>query len=1247
MKKLALKTGLIAVLLLTSATTFAQDIYTGQEASRLYPGAEMVRDSKYSDLPSFVRLKPGNLIPGAQFATWMKNEMNLSSDMGFKVIKSEKDNLGFNHTRFRQTYKNIPIEAATWISHSKNNLVYSMNGMIFKSISASSTASITEEQALEFAKEFVGAEVYKWEVPEEELHFKWESGDPKATYFPKGELVFVPKNFEYGTENYRLAYKFNIYAQYPVSRAYIYVDAETGEVIAENSIIHHVDTPGTAVTAYSGSQPIIADSFAGQFRLRDGSRGLGIRTFDLNNAYGYGGAVDFYDDDNNWDNVNPEQDEYAGDAHWGTERCYDYFNDEHGRNSIDGAGFQLNSYVHYGVDYVNAYWDGSRMTYGDGNGAPYTPLTSIDIAGHEITHGLTNFTANLVYAAESGALNESFSDIFGTAIEQFARPGDWDWLMSDDIGAPFRSLADPNLYGDPDTYFGTNWAPLAGPDYGGVHTNSGVQNFWYYLLVEGGTGTNDIGDAYTVNPLGFTSASAITFRNLTVYLTDGSDHADARFYAIQSAIDLFGACSTEEKETTNAWYAVGVGPEYIEEVTADFTSTIGCFPDGIVDFTDASTTLSGVVDTWDWDFGDGSTSSDEDPTHTFAGTGTYTVTLTATNDAGCEDIFTFDLDVFDSPTVDFTVAELCEGDLTAFTDATTIPAGTIIGWEWDFGEGGTSPLEDPTHTYAAFGTYDVKLVATSDNGCKDSVTIPITINASPVADFSFTDDCFNEDAVFTNLSTSPDGAALTDFAWDFGDGATDVAESPTHTYAGPGTYDVTLDVVSPDGCTNTITYTVTRFDIPNANFSADNICLGDDALFSDLSTILAPEVIGTLDWDFGDGGTGTGGAPTHIYGSSGLFDVTLTATSVNGCVGNITLPIEVYPNPEANFSATDECVNGGPTVFTDLSTISGGTIDSWSWDFGDGSGGAVEDPIKKYTAPGIYDAELTVISEFGCQDVITIPVTVHEKPDANFTSDVTAICSPDCIEFESLSSSPTSGISGWYWQFESGDIAFEENPRICFNAVYADQLYDVELIVTNDFGCKDTLFVDDYVSVTATPVASFDCDPYEVDIFDPTIDFINTSENGYTYIWNFGDNSALSNNVDPTHTYPETPGDYRVILEAQSQNGLCSSFASKIVRVQDVIIYYIPNSFTPDGDDFNETFAPVFRSGYDPYDFHFVIYNRWGEIVFETYDASKGWDGTYGDLGLVESGVYVWSLDFRETMTDKRHEERGHLTVIK
>ena len=299
--------------------------------------------------------------------------------------------------------------------------------------------------------------------------------------------------------------------------------------------------------------------------------------------------------------------------------------------------------------FVNAFWDGSRMTYGDGGGG-FTPLTSIDIAGHEVTHGLTTFSADLIYADQSGGLNESFSDIFGTAIEQYARPGDWNWLIGEDIGGALRSMSNPNIFGDPDTFEGEGWIPAGGFDSGGVHINSGVQNFWFYLLTEGGTGTNDNGDDYDIAGIGIDDAAAIAFRNLTVYLTPSSQFADARFFAIESAIDLFGDCSFQVVQTADAWFAVGVGDGlYSAVAVADFSTpdTLGCALPFTANFTNESQSAS----IFEWNFGDGETSTEESPSHVYTEAGTYTVTLSIGGLCG-EDEITYEELITVDPTAD-------------------------------------------------------------------------------------------------------------------------------------------------------------------------------------------------------------------------------------------------------------------------------------------------------------------------------------------------------------------------------------------------------------------------------------------------------------------------------------------------------------------------------------------------------------------------------------------------------------------
>lgn len=481
-----------------------------------------------------------------------KEVLNPSPQTSFTTLKQEQDPLGFTHQKMQQYFNGVKVEFATVTLSSKNGTVQTLNSAYFPiAEDFSVTASISGSQALNSAIAHVGAKKYMWQNPAEAALADYQK--------PTGELVIFPA-MENISETNRLAYKFDIYATAPLYRADVYIDAKTGQFIMENKKIHHANVPATGTSLYNGNVSFTADNASGPYRLRQTADGNGIQTYDLNNSTNYNNAVDVTSSSTNFTS-NPT----GVQAHFGAERTHKYFSQKHGRNSYNNAGAIIKSYVSYSSNYVNAFWDGSRMTYGDGDGVNYGPLVSLDICGHEITHGVTEYSANLVYSYQSGALNESFSDIFGESIEKFAS-GTNDWLMGDDIGAggsggALRSMSNPNAYGDPDTYLGTNWH-TGSSDNGGVHVNSGVQNFWFYVLTAGKSGTNDLGNSYNVTGIGMDKAAAIAYRNLTVYLNTNSQYSDARNGAIQAARDLYGADSPEEIATTNAWYAVGVGAAY-------------------------------------------------------------------------------------------------------------------------------------------------------------------------------------------------------------------------------------------------------------------------------------------------------------------------------------------------------------------------------------------------------------------------------------------------------------------------------------------------------------------------------------------------------------------------------------------------------------------------------------------------------------------------------------------------------------
>lgn len=475
----------------------------------------------------------------------LKDHLGLQKHETFRLVSLKRDDQGFAHLKHQQYFNGVKVDGGEYTVHIRQREVVSVSGNYVAMDGQTRKFSISHDEALKSALNHVNANRYIWEDPT-------LSHQLSLQQLPEGELTYVrPSNSGAPV----LSFKFDIYAVEPLSRDYLFVDANSGDVIQVFERVHGADVAADGTSIYNGTVDFTADSFGGGYRLRQS--GDGVETFDLNNGTEYGSATDITSSTTSFTTTDVQT---GVQAHYGAEQTLQFFSQRFGRDSYDDQGSTLLSYVSYSTDYVNAFWDGSRMTYGDGDGVDYGPLVSLDIVGHEIAHGVTQFSAGLIYQNESGALNESFSDIFGESVENFAL-GTNDWLMGDDIGitgsGAFRSMSNPNAHGDPDTYLGDFWFTGTG-DNGGVHTNSGVQNKWFHILTVGETGTNDNGDAYSVAGLGIEDASAIAYRNLTVYLTASSDYYDAREGAIQSAIDLFGMDSTQHLQTAAAWDAVGV-----------------------------------------------------------------------------------------------------------------------------------------------------------------------------------------------------------------------------------------------------------------------------------------------------------------------------------------------------------------------------------------------------------------------------------------------------------------------------------------------------------------------------------------------------------------------------------------------------------------------------------------------------------------------------------------------------------------
>jgi Zn-dependent metalloprotease len=530
-----------------------------------------------------------------------KSKNKLDKATNYLPTYSNTDESGRTHQHLQQYYKGLKVEFGVIITHSQNNEVYMINGEAYNTTNLNLTPTLTNTQALDVILNSKTGAKYLWDAKEDAEALNYEK--------PTGELLILPL---VKTGEVKLAYKFDIYTTEPLARDEIYVDASTGAILYSNPIIKHVNdrvskasetleavvlpasvTGSANTTKYSGVRSIktLFDAATNKYVLKDDTRGGGVQTFNSARTTSYP-TTNFSDTDNNWTTLeynNANKDNGALDAHWGAEMTYDFWKNNFNRDSYDGNGSTLKSYVHYRKvatqSLVNAFWNGAVMSYGDGNTST-SILTSIDVCGHEIGHGICSTTANLAYQNQSGALNEGLSDIWGACIEHYGRTGSLAgsfatgvWKIAEDLGSsPFRSMSTPNTYGDPDTYLGTFWTttgdeggctPSTGNDQCGVHTNSGVLNHWYYILTVGKSGTNNAPtpDVYSVTGIGMAKSAQITYYAERDYLTANATFLDMRNATLEVANSLYCGSSPEVVAVTNAWYAVNVGNQYVGYAT--------------------------------------------------------------------------------------------------------------------------------------------------------------------------------------------------------------------------------------------------------------------------------------------------------------------------------------------------------------------------------------------------------------------------------------------------------------------------------------------------------------------------------------------------------------------------------------------------------------------------------------------------------------------------------------------------------
>lgn len=478
----------------------------------------------------------------------------ISSD-DLKVKNVQIDELSMAHTRVQQTHGGVPVFGGEAIVHlDANGDKFAVTDNLVDNVRADVTPTITKRQAIRRALAAAG--------------LKASTSEPKADLF-----ILRVGNQDLLVWRVQL---WNEDGSSDTSMPVLFMDARNGSQVYGYDNLQ----TGSGTSLYSGTVTVNSSLVSTTYYMEDLTNKLG--TFDNRNTpstnTGAGSSYRYTDTNDVWDSTSQK----AGvDAHYGSLRTYLYFKNVHGRNGIDGSGGPayytsantttptglITSKVHYGVSYNNAYWNGSFMTYGDGNGTTFSPLVSIDIAGHEMTHGVTERTAGLTYERESGALNESFSDVFGAMVERYTLGENSNtWAIGEKCYTPgtagdaMRWMDEPSRVGDPDHYSEAVYLneAVCNPntnDSCGVHYNSGIANKAFYLVAKGGTHSN----GGSMTGIGADDAAKIWFKALTTYMTSSTNFAGARTATLNSATALFGASSTQYTATCQAWALVGVG----------------------------------------------------------------------------------------------------------------------------------------------------------------------------------------------------------------------------------------------------------------------------------------------------------------------------------------------------------------------------------------------------------------------------------------------------------------------------------------------------------------------------------------------------------------------------------------------------------------------------------------------------------------------------------------------------------------
>ncbi|MBL7745643.1 MAG: PKD domain-containing protein [Chitinophagaceae bacterium] len=611
-------------------------------------------------------------------------------------------------------------------------------------------------------------------------------------------------------------------------------------------------------------------------------------------------------------------------------------------------------------------------------------------------------------------------------------------------------------------------------------------------------------------------------------------------------------------------------------------SSPGCIGKQITFSDQSSVTGGAVIVKWYWDFGDGSpvvtALTNADQIHTYSAAGSYNATLKVETTTGCQSpLFTLPVMVSVNPVAGFDFPNICmPAGAAQFTNTSTISDGTqsLLSYSWDFGDGSpVSAAQNPLHSYSGLGPYNVRLTVISNNGCSDDTLRSVnTIYAQPDGEFTVNpQNCSYEATVFASTSNPLPGNTISQWHWDFGDGNTSALQNPAWNYNLSDTYTVKHWIVTDKGCnSDTASHMVIVHPQPLANFVFSTpVCETKTINFADV-TVYSSGTITNWVWDFGDPASGAANTsslpgPAHTFASAGSYSVSLVVTASTGCVSGVSSQgITVRPQPKPGFISPEVCLTDAFAQFIDTSYIASGSINAWSWDFGDPSSGAsntstLQNPLHRYNAIGNYTATLTTTSNAGCVETVTQSFTVNgDIPVADFNVlTPVSLCANDSVSIQNTSTVNFGSITKVeiYWDNGSAPAVFETDDLPAPGKVYKHLYPDFQSPLTKTFSVRfraysglscvnertRTIVVNasPKVQFAAIPDICLDAMPYQL------TQAIETGAVPGTGIYS-------GSGVSSTGIFTPSlvgPGTYRILYTYSSTAGSCVDTASATIKV--------------------------------------------------------------------------------------------------